>query len=223
MANELNKFNINTTTFNIVDTKSRELISELDEIKADKFEALSPLSFDINGNLTINLDDYYTSEALDNLLDEKFNEINSDQNIVYEKIDSICNILKVFLGENNIINEDNNISFVSDNIPSLENITESINNLNTSLQTLNTSLNENIYNLNISLNNRIDNLDSELTENLNDKETEIQELKNRCKVLENEVFYFNGVEPSDSKIEEMYKKVEKIYEALERMGLVTDN
>ncbi len=221
MANELNKFNINKLSFNIVDENARNLISELDEKKSDKFDVSFPLSFNRDGKLCISLEDYYTKEALDVILDNKFNEVNSEQNVVYEKIDSICNILKNILGEDKITNNNDNISYDS-NIPSLEDASTSIENININLATLDTSLNDKINNLNTNLNTLISDLDDRLTTNLNNKEDEIETLKNRCAKLENEVFKVYEVEPTESKIDEMYNKVDIMYKALINYGLIKE-
>lgn len=221
MANELNKFNINKLSFNIVDENARNLISELDEKKSDKFDVSFPLSFNRDGKLCISLEDYYTKEALDVILNNKFNEINSEQNVVYEKIDSICNILKNILGEDKITNNNDSISYDS-NIPSLEDASRSIENLNINLATLNTSLNDKINNLNTNLNTLISDLDDRLTTNLNNKGDEIETLKNRCTKLENEVFKVYEVEPTESKIDEMYNKVDIMYKALINYGLIKE-
>lgn len=221
MANELNKFNINKLSFNIVDENARNLISELDEKKSDKFDVSFPLSFNRDGKLCISLEDYYTKEALDVILNNKFNEVNSEQNVVYEKIDSICNILKNILGEDKITNNNDSISYDS-NIPSLEDASRSIENLNINLATLNTSLNDKINNLNTNLNTLISDLDDRLTTNLNNKGDEIETLKNRCTKLENEVFKVYEVEPTESKIDEMYNKVDIMYKALINYGLIKE-
>lgn len=221
MANELNKFNINKLSFNIVDENARNLISELDEKKSDKFDVSFPLSFNRDGKLCISLEDYYTKEALDVILDNKFNEVNSEQNAVYEKIDSICNILKNILGEDKITNNNDNISYDS-NIPSLEDASTSIENININLATLDTSLNDKINNLNTNLNTLISDLDDRLTTNLNNKGDEIETLKNRCAKLENEVFKVYEVEPTESKIDEMYNKVDIMYKALINYGLIKE-
>lgn len=221
MANELNKFNINKLSFNIVDENARNLISELDEKKSDKFDVSFPLSFNRDGKLCISLEDYYTKEALGVILNNKFNEVNSEQNVVYEKIDSICNILKNILGEDKITNNNDNISYDS-NIPSLEDASTSIENLNINLATLDTSLNDKINNLNTNLNTLISDLDDRLTTNLNNKEDEIETLKNRCTKLENEVFKTYEVEPTESKIDEMYNKVDIMYKALINYGLIKE-
>lgn len=221
MANELNKFNINKLSFNIVDENARNLISELDEKKSDKFDVSFPLSFNRDGKLCISLEDYYTKEALDVILNNKFNEVNSEQNAVYEKIDSICNILKNILGEDKITNNNDNISYDS-NIPSLEDASTSIENINTNLATLDTSLNDKINNLNTNLNTLISDLDDRLTTNLNNKGDEIETLKNRCTKLENEVFKVYEVEPTESKIDEMYNKVDIMYKALINYGLIKE-
>lgn len=221
MANELNKFNINKLSFNIVDENARNLISELDEKKSDKFDVSFPLSFNRDGKLCISLEDYYTKEALDVILNNKFNEVNSEQNAVYEKIDSICNILKNILGEDKITNNNDNISYDS-NIPSLEDASTSIENINTNLATLDTSLNDKINNLNTNLNTLISDLDDRLTTNLNNKGDEIETLKNRCAKLENEVFKVYEVEPTESKIDEMYNKVDIMYKALINYGLIKE-
>ena len=221
MANELNKFNINKLSFNIVDENARNLISELDEKKSDKFDVSFPLSFNRDGKLCISLEDYYTKEALDVILDNKFNEVNSEQNVVYEKIDSICNILKNILGEDKITNNNDNISYDS-NIPSLEDASTSIENININLATLDTSLNDKINNLNTNLNTLISDLDDRLTTNLNNKGDEIETLKNRCAKLENEVFKVYEVEPTESKIDEMYNKVDIMYKALINYGLIKE-
>ena len=221
MANELNKFNINKLSFNIVDENARNLISELDEKKSDKFDVSFPLSFNRDGKLCISLEDYYTKEALDVILDNKFNEVNSEQNVVYEKIDSICNILKNILGEDKITNNNDNISYDS-NIPSLEDASTSIENININLATLDTSLNDKINNLNTNLNTLISDLDDRLTTNLNNKGDEIETLKNRCAKLENEVFKVYETEPTESKIDEMYNKVDIMYKALINYGLIKE-
>lgn len=221
MANELNKFNINKLSFNIVDENARNLISELDEKKSDKFDVSFPLSFNRDGKLCISLEDYYTKEALDVILNNKFNEVNSEQNAVYEKIDSICNILKNILGEDKITNNNDNISYDS-NIPSLEDASTSIENININLATLDTSLNDKINNLNTNLNTLISDLDDRLTTNLNNKGDEIETLKNRCAKLENEVFKVYEVEPTESKIDEMYNKVDIMYKALINYGLIKE-
>lgn len=221
MANELNKININKLSFNIVDENARNLISELDEKKADKFDVNFPLSFNRDGKLCISLEDYYTKEALGVILNNKFNEVNSEQNVVYEKIDSICNILKNILGEDKITNNNDNISYDS-NIPSLEDASTSIENLNINLATLDTSLNDKINNLNTNLNTLISDLDDRLTTNLNNKGDEIETLKNRCTKLENEVFKVYEVEPTESKIDEMYNKVDIMYKALINYGLIKE-
>ena len=221
MANELNKFNINKLSFNIVDENARNLISELDEKKSDKFDVSFPLSFNRDGKLCISLEDYYTKEALDVILVNKFNEVNSEQNAVYEKIDSICNILQNILGEDKITNNNDNISYDS-NIPSLEDASTSIENININLATLDTSLNDKINNLNTNLNTLISDLDDRLTTNLNNKGDEIETLKNRCAKLENEVFKVYEVEPTESKIDEMYNKVDIMYKALINYGLIKE-
>lgn len=221
MANELNKFNINKLSFNIVDENARNLISELDEKKSDKFDVSFPLSFNRDGKLCISLEDYYTKEALGVILNNKFNEVNSEQNVVYEKIDSICNILKNILGEDKITNNNDNISYDS-NIPSLEDASTSIENININLATLDTSLNDKINNLNTNLNTLISDLDDRLTTNLNNKGDEIETLKNRCTKLENEVFKVYEVEPTESKIDEMYNKVDIMYKALINYGLIKE-
>ena len=221
MANELNKFNINKLSFNIVDENARNLISELDEKKSDKFDVSFPLSFNRDGKLCISLEDYYTKEALDIILDNKFNEVNSEQNVVYEKFDSICNILKNILGEDKITNNNDSISYDS-NIPSLEDASTSIENININLATLDTSLNDKINNLNTNLNTLISDLDDRLTTNLNNKGDEIETLKNRCTKLENEVFKVYEVEPTESKIDEMYNKVDIMYKALINYGLIKE-
>jgi hypothetical protein len=219
MANELNKFNIGNTSFNIVDNKAREFIENLESNKSDKFEALYPLGFNDDGNLTINLKDYYTKEAIDNKLEQQSNELELNQNTVQEKINNICIILQKILGENNIKNNDDGIVY-SEELPSLINTTEEINSLKTNIQVLGNNLNDKIEVSESMLNNKIENSESMLNSELNAQSEDINSLSNRCTELENEIFNPKEVDPSKSKIQDMYEKVEEMYAVLKNIGII---
>jgi hypothetical protein len=182
MANELNKFNIGNASFNIVDDKAREFIENLESNKADKFEVLYPLGFNDDGNLTINLKDYYTKEAIDNKLEQQSNNLELNQNTVQEKINNICIILQKILGENNIKNNDDGIVY-SEELPSLINATEEIDNLKTNIQVLGNNLNDKIEDSKTMLNDKIEDSESMLNGKLNVQSEDIDSLSNRCTEL----------------------------------------
>ena len=127
-----------------------------------------------------------------------------------ENMDNVEFVIKNS-GNNNIIINQNKIPSLSDYESKIESINSSIRVVNTTINNVNSTLQEDINDKYNEITKKIDTITTDNTEN-------ITNLDNRVLAIEGELFIPGS---SDSRIDEIEKKVDEIYTKLKDMGTIS--
>ena len=214
MAN-LKTLNVNSVDFSFKDSEARKSIEALKTEKAEAFSVNPPLKYE-NNTLFIDLSNYTTANSFNEKTEELSNTINNNNSNLSEKISDIQNVLTTVFGDgitidnNNIIINQNKIPSLSDYESKIESIDSSIRIVNTRINDVNSTLQNDINDKYVEITKKIDTITTDNTEN-------ITNLDNRVLAIEGELFIPGS---SDSRIDEIEKKVDEIYTKLKSMGWI---
>lgn len=215
MAN-LKTLNVNSVDFSFKDSEARKNIEALKTEKAEAFSVNPPLKYE-NNTLSINLSNYTTTNSFNEITEELNNTINNNNSNLSKKISDIQNVLITVFGDgitidnNNIIINQNKIPSLSDYESKIESINSSIRVVNTTINNINSTLQEDINDKYNEITKKIDTITTDNTEN-------ITILQNRVLAIEGELFIPGS---SDSRIDELEKRVNEIYTKLKDMGMIS--
>ena len=215
MANTLKTLNVNSVDFSFKDTEARNEIETINEEKAEKFSAYSPLKFE-NNILTIDLSKYATTKSFNETTEELKNKINSNNNTLSKKILDIQAALKKIF-KDGIIIENNDIIINENNIPSLSDYESRIEKINSSINIINTSIGEIAPPLQEEINNKYDELIGKI--NAVDNTESITNLQVRIFKIENNLFGSNET-IEHNRIDDLEAKVNDIYNRLTSIGIL---
>lgn len=215
MANTLKTLNVNSVDFSFKDTEARNEIETINEEKAEKFSAYSPLKFE-NNILTIDLSKYATTKSFNETTEGLKNKINSNNNTLSKKILDIQAALKKIF-KDGIIIENNDIIINENNIPSLSDYESRIEKINSSINIINTSIGKIAPPLQEEINNKYDELIGKI--NAVDNTESITNLQVRISKIENNLFGSNET-IEHNRIDDLEAKVNDIYNRLTSIGIL---
>ena len=216
MAN-LKTLNVNSVDFSFKDSEARKSIEALKTEKAEAFSVNPPLKYE-NNTLSIDLSNYTTTNSFNETTEELNNTINNNNSNLSKKILDIQNVLTTVFGDGITIDSNNNIIINQSKIPSLSDYESKIESINSSIRIVNTTIN----NVNSTLQEDINDKYNEITKKIDtittDNTENITNLDNRVLAIEGELFIPGS---SDSRIDEIEKKVDEIYTKLKDMGTIS--
>lgn len=216
MANTLKTLNVNSVDFSFKDTEARNEIETINEEKAEKFSAYSPLKFE-NNILTIDLSKYATTKSFNETTEELKNKINSNNNTLSKKILDIQEALTTIFKDGIIFDENNNITINENKIPSLSDYESRIEKINSSINIINTSIGEIAPPLQEEINNKYDELIGKI--NAVDNTESITNLQVRISKIENNLFGSNET-IEHNRIDDLEAKVNDMYNRLTSIGIL---
>ena len=215
MANTLKTLNVNSVDFSFKDTEARNEIETINEEKAEKFSAYSPLKFE-NNILTIDLSKYATTKSFNETTEVLNNKINSNNNTLSKKILDIQEALETIF-KDGIIIENNDIIINENNIPSLSDYESRIEKINSSINIINTSIGEIAPPLQEEINNKYNDVIEKI--NAVDNTESITNLQVRISKIENNLFGSNET-IEHNRIDDLEAKVNDIYNRLTSIGIL---
>lgn len=217
MAN-LKTLNVNSVDFSFKDSEARKSIEALKTEKAEAFSVNPPLKYE-NNTLSINLSNYTTANSFNETTEELNNTINNNNSNLSKKISNIQKVLTTVFGDGITIGNNNNIIINQNKIPSLSDYESKIESIGSSIRVVNTRIND----INSTLQDDINDKYKEITEKIEaittDNTENIASLQNRVSAIEDKLFIPGS---SDSRIDEIEEKVNKIYDTLKNLNMIKD-
>ena len=217
MAN-LKTLNVNSVDFSFKDSEARKNIEALKTEKAEAFSVKSPLKYE-NNTLFIDLSNYTTANSFNETTEELSNTINNNNSNLSEKISDIQNVLTTVFGDGITIDSNNNIIINQNKIPSLSDYESKIESINSSIRVVNTTINNVNSTLQEDINDKYNEITKKIDTIVTDNTENITNLDNRVSAIEGELFIPGS---SDSRIDEIEKKVNKIYDTLKNLNMIKD-
>lgn len=215
MAN-LKTLNVNSVDFSFKDSEARKSIEALKTEKAEAFSVNPPLKYE-NNTLSINLSNYTTANSFNETTEELNNTINNNNSNLSKKISDIQKVLTTVFGDGITIGNNNNIIINQNKIPSLSDYESKIESIDSSIRVVNTRINDVNSTLQKDINDKYNEI-IEKIETITTNNTEnITNLDNRVSAIENKWFIPGS---SDSRIDEIEEKVNKIYDTLKNLNMI---
>lgn len=213
---DVKTLSINGNLFNFKDGDARQLIENIFANKMDTFTVSEPISIN-NNTLSIDLSNFVTKSDLNtdktNLTDLILRNEETNKN----KIDKIYNLFEHIFSDYINVDSEDLLNFSAD-IPSLKNYTYDINNLQEQINSSSLKEERDINNLQEQINTNLETTNSNYDKFIN----ELNNIKTRNTNLENE--FYGSITENDgkSRLDIMEEKVNKIYEAMLRIGIIKE-